>query len=194
MTTQKTITLYAFSELPEDIQSKVLDNNRYINVEGDFWYDYDGKTGFSSEEIRKYRLDPQKSGDLLTYKKMYFSLDREWYIQFIGANFQDEETARKFLGVPKVLWNQVDWTIIESPLRYGNTRLEYEPNNNRDYRDFTKKQMDILNRAVERFSDKMEGALRDLEKNYDYLVSDEAVRETIELNEYTFTENGRIEN
>ena len=98
------------------------------------------------------------------------------------------------MGVPQALWNQVDWTIIESPSRYGNTRLEYEPNNNRDYRDFTKKQMDILNRAVERFSDKMEEALRDLEKNYDYLVSDEAVRETIELNEYTFTENGRIEN
>ena len=78
----KTVTYntYKFDELSPEAQEHAIEKLRYINVEDGFWYDYDGKTGFSSEEIRKYRLDPQKSGDLLTYKKMYFSLDREWYI------------------------------------------------------------------------------------------------------------------
>ena len=130
MTTTKTITLYKYNELPEDIQEKVLEKNRYINVEDGFWYDYDGKTGFSRKEIHKYHLDPQKSSDLLSYKKMYFSLDRDYFIQFVDAEFLDDETARKYLGVPKALWDQVDWRIVDCPSRNGNTRLEYEPGYN----------------------------------------------------------------
>ena len=47
MPTTKTIQLFKFEELSENAQAKALDNERYINVDGDFWYDYDGKTGFS---------------------------------------------------------------------------------------------------------------------------------------------------
>ena len=60
---------------------------------------------------------------------------------------------------------------------------------------FTIKQMTSFGnymQSTERFMSVIN--CENLEKNYDYLVSDEAVRETIELNEYTFTENGRIEN
>jgi hypothetical protein len=35
---------------------------------------------------------------------------------------------------------------------------------------------------------------RTLEKEYEYLSSDEAIIETIEANEYTFTESGKLEN
>lgn len=192
MTTTKTITLYKYDELPEDIQEKVLEKNRFINVDGDFWHDYDGKTGFSSKEIHKYHLDPQKSIDLLSYKKMYFSLDRDYFIQFVDAEFLDDETARKYLGVPKALWDQVDWRIVDCPSRDGNTRLEYEPGFSRE-KDFTSKQEEILDRAVERFSDKVDEALKGLRDNYEYLISDEAVRDTLEANEYTFREDGEIE-
>ena len=57
----------------------------------------------------------------------------------------------------------------------------------------TKRQEEILDRAVEIFSDKMEEALRGLRDNYEYLVTDEAIKETIECNECDFTEDGDLD-
>ena len=189
----KTIELYTFEELPEDIQEDVLDKYRDINVEVE-WWDYDGKTGFNSTEIKKYRLDMEYSDDLLDYKKIYFDCGQGWYIQFVDAEFKHDETARKFLGVPKSLWDQVEWTINDQPHRETSTRLEYESGYARDYRDFTPKQKAILDRAVERFSDKMEEALKGLRETYEYLCTDDAVKDTIIINEYTFTVGGKMDN
>lgn len=184
--------VYTYDELPEDAKQRVLDKHWDINVDGDWWYDYDGKTGFSSKEIAKYRLDGEHCDDLLTYKKLYFDIDRGDYIQFIDADFKHEETARKFLGVPKKLWNEVNWTINEEPHRQTNTRLEYEEGYGRDYRPFTPKQIEILDRAVERFADKVAEALRGLRNSYEYSTSREAIEETIEANEYEFDIDGNI--
>jgi hypothetical protein len=189
----KTIDLYEFDELPEDIKEKVLDNNRWINVDDSYWYDYDGKTGFSAEEIERYGLELERSTDLLTYKKLYFSIDRSWYIQFVDAEFSHDETARKYLGVPGELWDKVDWAINDQPSRDGNTRLEYDPYTI-DGEDFTAEEEAILEQAVERFSDKIEEALRGLQKEYEYQTSDEAIIETIKANEYTFRADGKMEN
>lgn len=193
----KTIELYEFEELPEDVQKKVLDNERYINVEDDFWYDYDGKTGFSKKEIEKYGLELEHSDDLLTYKKLYFSCDREWYIQFVDAEFKHEETARRFLGVPVELWDKVTWTINDKPYRETSTRLEWEyeeyddEDNLIDEPPFNDRL--ILDTAVERFAEKVEEALIGLRNSYEYYLTDEAVKDTILANECTFTITGKME-
>jgi hypothetical protein len=192
----KTINLYFFDELSDEAKEKVLDNERYINVDGDFWFDYDGKTGFSSKEIKKYHLNPKECDNLLTYKTLYFDLDRNNYIQFVDCRFAHPETAMKFLGVPKNLWNsdRVEWSF-ENKNYGGNcsatTKLCYD---NIGEEEFTAKEIEILDNAVSRFDDKMQEALSDLRKNYQYLTSDEAIIETIEANEYTFTEDGVMEN
>ena len=188
----KTYDVYKYDELPEKVQDKVIEKQWDINVDSDFWYDYDGKTGFSSKEIEKYRLGFEHSDDLLTYKKLYFDIDRDWYIQFVDAQFKHDETARKFLGIPKRLWDETCFRVNDQPGRYGNTRLEYEEGYNRE-KDFTAKQIEILDRAVERFADKIEEALRNLQNGYEYLTSREAIEETIRLNEYDFTLDGDID-
>jgi hypothetical protein len=193
----KTIELYTFEELPKDVQEKVLDNERHINVEDGFWYDYDGKTGFSQAEIEKYGLKLEHADDLLTYKKVYFDCGRSWYIQFVDAEFKHDETARKFLGVPVELWKKVSWTINDQPYRETNTRLEWEYEYENDEGDIeydpTPKELKIIEQAVERFSDKVEEALRGLEKSYEYAMSDESVKETLVINDYTFTITGKME-
>lgn len=192
----KTINLYEFEELPKGIQEKVLENERYINVDCD-WHDYDGKTGFDAKELKRMHLSPeqyQNATDLLEHKKLYFDLDRGWYIQFVDAEFSDEEIARKFLRVPKKLWDVVCWRINDCPSRETNTRLEYEDWNQDTGKEFTDKQKEILDRAVELFSDKVDEALKDLRNSYEYLLTDEAVKETILCNEYTFTITGKLEN
>ena len=182
--------VYTYDELPEDAKQRVLDKNWDINVDSDWWYDYDGKTGFSSAEIKKYRLDAEHCDDLLTYKKLYFNIDRGDYIQFVDAEFKHDETARKFLGVPKKLWEEVNWTILDQPFRNSNTRLAYEAN---DYeKAFTDKQIEILDRAVERFADKIAEALKGLRNSYEYSTSREAIEETIKANDYEFDIDGNI--
>lgn len=203
----KTIELYEFEELPEEVQAKVLDNERYINVEDSFWYDYDGKTGFSSKELKRMRVNPKDAPDeLITYKTMYFDIDRAWYIQFIDPQWADDEVARKFLRVPKKLWEMIEWTFINNNYggnNHGTTELSYEYAywHRGTAGDFTPKQIEILDRAVEIldraveiFSDKMEEVLRSLHNQYEYFVSDEGVKETILANEYTFTATGKMEN
>jgi hypothetical protein len=194
MPTTKSYQVYKWGELSDESKEKALERYRYFNVEDDFWYDYDGKTGFTSAEISKYHLDPEHSGDLLIYDNMYFDLDyNHRYIWFVNAEFAHDETARKFLGVPKALWNQVYWRIENR--RYGRgeqtTCLKYEPQDSD--KEFTPKQIIVLDRAVERFADKMHDALQDLEKNYEYQLSDEAIIESFEANDYDFTEDGRID-
>jgi len=189
MTTQKTITLYAFSELPEDIQSKVLDNNRYINVEDGFWYDYDGKTGFSAKELSRMKVQIKDAPDgLLKFKNVYFDTDRSWYIQFTDCDFFDNEIARKFLRVPRDIWERVCWSFENH--RENTTKLVYEWQGDKE---LTKRQEEILDRAVEIFSDKMEEALKGLRDTYEFLLSDEAVKESLVINDCDFDENGDID-
>jgi len=190
---EKIVKLYEFEELPEDIQEKVLDRYRDINVDCE-WYDYDGKTGFTSKELARMRVKVEDAPDeLITFKKMYFDVDRGWFIQFTEAHFSNDEIARKFLRVPANLWAKTHW-MFENNRDYT-TRLEYEY----DYyfgermNDFTSKQREILERACEIFSDKMEEALKGLRNSYEWLQTDEAVKETILANEYTFTIDGKME-
>ena len=186
--------VYTYEELPEEIKRKVLEKHWDINVDGDWWYDYDGKTGFTSAEIKKYRLDMEHCDDLLTYKDMYFNIDRGSYIQFIDADFKHEETARKFLGVPAELWERVLWTINDCPHRETNTRLEWEFNYY-DYpedEDFTDEEKKVLDRAVERFADKVAEALTGLRNAWEWSTSREQIEETIKANEYEFDIDGNI--
>lgn len=202
----KTVTitknLYNYDELPEDVKEKVIQNLYDINVDYE-WWDYDGHTGFTLKELQRMRLVNASNlpCDLLKFKEMYFSLDRDYYIQFVDADFTDDELARRFLRVPKKLWNQVTWNIIDQPGRNGNTRLEYEANfDYSDYsayahqKEFTSKQIEILDRACEIFSDKISEALSNLSDEWDYRTSRKAIEETIEANEYTFNLDGHIDN
>lgn len=193
----KTVTitkeLYNYDELPEDIKEKVINNLYDINVDYN-WWDFDGHTGFTAKEIKRYRLDINHCTDLLKFKEMYFDLDRGSYIQFVDAEFVHDETARKFLGIPKRLWEETNFIINDQPYRETNTRLEYEPGYARDYKDFTPKQEEILDRAVERFADKIHQALSDLRHEWEYRTSRKAIEETIECKEYTFNLDGEIDN
>ena len=192
----ETITkkVYTYDELPEDAKQRVLDKHWDINVDSEHWFDYDGKTGFSSKEIAKYRLDSNHADDLLDYDKLYFDLDRGSYIQFIDAEFKHDETARKFLGVPKKIWERTNWTINDCPYREGNTRLEWEfTDGNYGYSvDPTPKQQEILDRAVERFADKISEALSGLRDAYEWSTSRKQIEETIKSKEYEFTLDGNI--
>jgi hypothetical protein len=54
------------------------------------------------------------------------------------------------------------------------------------------KQLEEMAKCIEDEREKLGDEIyKDLKKEYEYLISDEAVAETIISNEYDFTENGR---
>ena len=189
----KTVTYntYKFDELSLEAQEHAIEKLRYINVDDSFWYDYDGKTGFTAKELKRMRVNPYDShaDDLLKFKNVYFDTDRSWYIQFTDCHFSDDEIARKFLRVPRDIWERVWWSF-ENSHRDSTTKLVYEWQGDKE---LTKRQEEILDRAVEIFSDKMEEALKGLRDTYEFLLSDEAVKESLVINDCDFDENGDID-
>lgn len=195
MPTEKTYMTWKFEEADDELKEIILDKNRYINVEDDYWYDYDGKTGFTAKELKRMKISVKDAPDeLIRYKKLYFDIDRGWYIQFTDVDFTDDEIARKFLRVPKKLFNKVTWRFKNKDYggsSHDSTRLIYE-SEYWENPDFTEREREILDRAVEIFGDKMEEALRGLRDAYEWQMSDEAVSETLIANDYDFDERGNI--
>jgi hypothetical protein len=188
-------TVYKYNELSEKQKEKAIEKLYDINVDGDFWYDYDGKTGFSQDEIdymyahgldRKHKIPDE----LIEHKKLYFSIDRSWYIDFHDGVISDNEILRAFCGVPKRAWCLMEYNLYTPRYIDSTTKIEFSyignkaktPDNIQKY----------IDQAEERVNDKIQQALIDLQKNYEYLTSREAIEETIEANEYEFDENGNI--
>lgn len=168
-----TTTLYKFKELSPEIQQKVLSNLCDINVMHDWW--------------NPIYEDAQNIGLRITD----FYLDENRYArgEFLLSDCEVAENILKNHG------NQCKtYTTAESFLK------EWQPIFN-DYMDENSENYESL---------ELDGKLQDLENNFlknilekyaiilqkefDYLMSEKSVKETIEANEYTFESNGTLRN
>lgn len=193
----KTITthtnVYKFDELSEKAQDKAVENLYDINVGDDFWYDYDGKTGFSQEEIdllHKNGLakDHKIPDELIDHDEIYFDIDRGSYIQLVNPSFSDSEVARCFCGISKRIWSLLEHRFYVTDRRNGDTKIEFSYCGNKEFKAVNA----AIEQAEERINEKIQEVLSDLRKNYDYLTSREAIIETIKANDYDFTEDGKL--
>lgn len=73
--------------------------------------------------------------------------------------------------------------------RQGNTTIRFDLFD----AELTPTQEEIIARATRRFDAKMEEAARDLKAQYEYLQTDEAIAETLRINEYYFNDAGEID-
>jgi hypothetical protein len=179
----KEYDVFNYDELPEDAKQKALENYADINVDGDFWYDYDEKMGLNAKEAKKYGTDKIFGGDT----KVYFDLERGQYIQFPELKVVDEEGFRKLLGLPKSLWKKVKDDYAFENNRETNTSL-----NLGKYYDYTDQEQNMLRDAEEKFSDKIHEAWKNLRDTYEDQTSKEQIEETLRANEYEFTSDGKI--
>lgn len=190
---QITINLYSFNELPKDIQRKVLDDNRTINVDHD-WYDfiYDNwkekltAFGFIAPIIRFSGFYSQGDGacfdaaiDLETvlkqedipaeYKKLILAKDSvEFGIKSNSSYYSHEHT--RFID-----WCISDWNV--DVRTQSNIILQ-------SFCDWLESKRIVFCQQI----------YNDLQKEYEYLTSDEAIKETIIANDYTFESDGSMRN
>lgn len=159
----ETINIYSFTELSEEVQKKVLSKYYDINVSHDWWE------------------DTYEDAENIGLKLQYFGLDRNKHatgtntlslnevfqniLSNYGENCDTYKTAERFFEAWQPVFN--DYIATDEG---ENELLEIEDK--------------FLKELLSDYADI-------LQKECEYLQTDEAIKETILENEYEFTENGK---
>ena len=187
------VKTYFFSELSEEAQQKAIDNNRDWNVDYEWWdYIYD---------------DAKAIGEILgiTIKDIWFS---GFYTQGSGACFTGSyeygkgscNKIREYAPKDETLHGIADrLRDIQRTCFYGlYAYIEHRGHYNHEYctdidvRDtdeYSSRQIPA-DEIAECLRDFMRWIYRRLESEYEYLTSDDVVKESLEINEIEFLENG----
>jgi len=157
------IKLYKFEELEEEQQEKIIEKYYDINLDYDWW-------DFLYYEFKE---DLEKIG--ISCETFYFDLGRGSHIYMDKAYVDDERKFLKHCGYD--LRTKKARIIIEE------TGLQIKANRHSNYvlfdYEYDEEFTEILN-------DKLMEFWKVLDKEYYYLMSDEAIKDTLIANEYEF--------
>ena len=158
------IKVYRFEELDKQTKEKVIENYRYINVDNTFWYDC------IKEEFNSLGLEIKE-----------FDLDRGNYAKIYIDNFEDTSNY-----IIKEFGDSV--LIKQTAKNYINEYEKIQANFKED--EDVEREVELLDDQYEK--EYSEDILSYLRSSYDWEISDEAITETIEANDYDFTTDGKI--
>jgi len=158
------IKVYRFEELDKQTKEKVIENYRYINVDNTFWYDC------IKEEFNSLGLEIKE-----------FDLDRGNYAKIYIDNFEDTSNY-----IIKEFGDSV--LIKQTAKNYINEYEKIQANFKED--EDIEREVELLDEQYEK--EYSEDILSYLRSSYDWEISDEAITETIEANDYDFTTDGKI--
>lgn len=173
----KTINLYSFDELSDKAKQKALENLYDINVDYDWWqYTYEDAERVGLR-INGFDLDRGSycEGDFLEDAKTVAEL----ILKEHGEQCETYKTAKEFLS------------------NYLPVLKELEVYQAEDENELNQDLIDSLDEKCCDLIDEFEKSIFEdyriiLQNEYEYLISEEAIKETIERNEYTFTEDGKL--
>ncbi len=197
-TLEKEITKeYKFEELSESAKKHAIEKYREGNLDYDWWQGvYENWTeilnnkGFDNVEMFFSGFSSQGDGACFTA-----TIDLVNYLK----------AKRKYKQYKPILQNFSASIKLVHQARYyysTSTNLEFEYSNENDTQDEFRKSMEEI--LEKKFLDEIEEMIlsdredlgdklyKDLEEEYEYLDSDEAIKETIENNNYTFDEDGEM--
>lgn len=188
--------VYKFNELSEDIQGKVVEKHYNINVEFDDWYEF---TIDDAKEIGKlmgieikniYFSGFSSQGDGACFEG-YYEYEREGLKKVKDYAPVDERLhriAKDLQDIQRKNFYQLKANVKQS----GHYLHEYCTRINVDRYDDKEMTEDAEDKVIEYLRDFMRWIYRQLEQQYDYLTSEEAIIETIQANEYEYTEDGEM--
>lgn len=191
------IKLYKFNELSESAKQKAIESLYNINTDYE-WYEY--------------TVDEFKSNkEFFDITNVYFN---GFYSQGDGAMFEYEGINKDFVktiidSLPISNWKKdvlKNCTYIsgngkQSGLYYHENscshNINIESDNGAQYYRNIELLIDsvsstIEDAIIEKYKELAKELYRTLEKEYDYLTSEKAIIETIEANEYEFTQDGKL--
>lgn len=170
---EEIIKVYKFDELAENVQEKVLEKYYDINVDYEWWqfvYEDAENVGLKIEEF-----DISRGAYCRGKWSMSGIETAEKILKEHGENCETYQDAEKFL-----------YEVKEARKEFE-SNPEYDP----EYEEFedTGEYDDMENEFRRTIC---EDYRRLLEKEYEWLTSEEAIVETIKANEYEFTADGEL--
>lgn len=196
----KTIELYEFDELPEDVKADVIEKHRDINVDYDWAkWSLEGHEerlealGFNDPDISFSGFCSQgdgasftcKSVDLVKFLKGQKALTRFKSL----VNMEKSETGEFIASV-----DRFDHHYCHEHTVKAGVEVNWFDDEEQEIQEGLSKMGDelqtLITETVRTLSKKI---YRELESEYEYLTSDEEIIETLKANEYTFTASGRME-
>ena len=158
-----TITVYKFNELSDEAKENALNSLRDINVDHDWWDAvYDDAENIGLK-ITSFDLDRNRHAEGKFILPAYTVIQK--ILEDHGESCETYKTATQFKDI---LTEEKEYD------EEGYVPVEHEES-----------EEEFLKSLLEDYSIM-------LQKEYEYLTSDEAIIETIEANEYDFTENGKL--
>ena len=215
----RTVTLKAFlaSELPEDAREYVIEKYRWINVDYDWWnFILDDFISHMENEYgslldkKDIEFDLNRGG-YVKYRGD-FEIDiavcmdkvetlREIYKRIEEAAIIDPETAREIKEAVDNMRIGYEYTYLGVSVEYD--EAYHEDDDGDEWHDPFEMLAEILEdescRSIPRqLEDELDAMIKEefqnllsrLEDEYEYLISDEAVIETLDSNGFLFTEDG----
>ena len=165
------IKLYKFSELSEEAKEKAINKLYDLNVDYEWWdsvYDDAKNIGL---KITAFDLDRNRNAEgefILSANEVAQNILNEH-----GEHCETYKTAQSFMNE----WQPVFNNYMDE------THKDYESQKSED------KLIDIENEFLKSI---LEDYSIMLQKEYEYLTSEAAIIETIEANDYDFTEDGEM--
>jgi len=185
----KEINLYQIEEIKEQFPAlfkEILEKNRYFNTDFDWYADTLSTVqeslealGFSNIEIHFSGFGSQGDGANFTAS---WSYAKDWKEAGFMESFRPLAEALDSL-------KERSFKITK-----GNSRYSHENTVDFTFYDKEGEETDEDESIVRACKYAMQIIYSELEKEYDYLTSEEAIFETLEANEYWFNEKGDIEN
>lgn len=189
-----TTTVYSFDELSKEAQAKAIDAYRYLNVDYDGWHDpilEDARDrlesmGYEEPEVRYSGFSSQGDGasftagvDLVAWMKRH-KLGNKYRALFNAA--KDGSASATVDQSDGHYYHQYTMTVDLRVTEYGGPAHDFEKV------DEQAGKVEAL--LLEEARDTAASIYEDLENEYTYQTTDEAVTEGIRANDYEFTEDG----
>lgn len=190
-----TKTVYKFNELSEDAQKKAIESFRTFNVDDINWYEFVYEAFIERMKEKGFNL----SDDNISFTGFWSQGD--------GASFVcddiDIEKLSKFidkenntdLGKYIRFLDNYSITVYRTDTHYchyNTVSVHYDCSDMSGYNLVTEKFDTFYDRVLELVKDECKKLYEFLENEYNYKTSDEAIKESIEANEYEFDEDGTL--
>ena len=182
--------VYQFDELSDEAKEKAIESVR------NSYYEYNEFASWAIDNCALFE-PPHKELDEMfgvdykfplienTRKKIYFSTDREWYLDCENAMvITNNSQFLKWLGIPDEIAGEIVYNIFTPSGKNSSTTI--------DFSEYPSDYDSVVMDAVDKFNDHIQDCLKIIEKDIDYRYSDEAIIEDISENGYEFTEDGQI--
>lgn len=197
------IKLFSFNELSEEAQKKAIEKHYDINVDDNWWeFVYDDfreqatNEGFDIDRIYFSGFWSQGDGAMFEYsgledKLLHDFVDniligtehlspmrKQWLLNNVYISGKGNQRGRYYHN--KSCSHSIYWEVDNGDLHYSTNFYQWINSFADDFAEF----------VINRYDDLCHSLYTSLEDEYEYLTSDEAIKETIICNEYDFTEDG----